>query len=90
MMHQEDQLKGEKERVQNKERAIEEMGRQREVMMNEHQEAMSAKKIEYDNLKRGFDEMHYEGENLRRGINQKQEEIAGLNRMINQQAHNQD
>lgn len=38
---------------------------------------------EYDGLKRGFDELHYECETLRKTINTKQEEISGLNKIIN-------
>jgi predicted nuclease with TOPRIM domain len=51
---------------------------------------MGERKAEYENLKRGFDELHYESENLRRTINQKQDEVAGLNRMLSQQALTQD
>jgi HAMP domain-containing protein len=73
-----------------KERSLEDMARQRDQMMNDHQEQLGERKTEYENLKRGFDELHYESENLRRTVNQKQDEIGGLNRMINQQAHTQD
>lgn len=69
--HLEDLLKSEKDRVIQKERAIEEMSRQREQMMSENQNLLGERKAEYENLKRGFDELHYESENLRRTINQK-------------------
>ena len=82
--HLEDLLKGEKDRVTLKERDIEEMARQRDLMVNEHSEQVAERRTEYENLKRAFDEIHYESENLRRTINQKQDEIGGLNRMINQ------
>jgi uncharacterized coiled-coil DUF342 family protein len=52
-------------------------------MQQEHANHISERKAEFDNLKRGYDELHYESENLRRTINTKQEEISGLNRHIN-------
>jgi chromosome segregation ATPase len=88
--HLEDLLRSEKERVVQKERTVEELARQRDQMMGEHQDQMGERKAEYENLKRGFDELHYESENLRRTINQKQDEVAGLNRMLSQQALTQD
>jgi chromosome segregation ATPase len=81
--HLEDLLRSEKERVVQKERAVEELARQRDQMMGEHQDQLGERKAEYENLKRGFDELHYESKNLRRTINQKQDEVAGLNRMLN-------
>ena len=47
------------------------MSRQRDQMMSENQDLLAERKAEYENLKRGFDELHYESENLRRTINQK-------------------
>lgn len=67
----EDLLKQEKDRVQMKERHVDDLVRQRDQMQSEHEENLSLKKTEYDNLKRGFDELHYESENLRRNLNQK-------------------
>ena len=66
------------------------MALQRETMAQEHQNHLCDRKVEFENLKRGFDELHYEAENLRRTINSKSEEIAGLNRVINQQSHAND
>jgi chromosome segregation ATPase len=74
----EDLLKQEKDRLLLKERQVEEHARQRDLMQSEHEEILSLKKTEFENLKRGFDELHYESENLRRNINQKQEEISNL------------
>jgi len=37
-----------------------------------------------DNLKRAFDEKHYENENLRHNLNLKQDEISSLNKIISQ------
>ena len=73
-----------------KERALDDLARQRDLLQGEHSEQLSVKKAEFDAVKRGFDELHYESENLRRTINQKQEEISSLQHMINQQAHNAD
>ncbi len=39
------------------------------MMAKDHDELLSVKKSEFDNLKRAFDEQHYECENLRRTIN---------------------
>lgn len=47
------------------------MARQREQLTSEHQEQLGERRAEYENLKRGFDELHYESETLRRTINQK-------------------
>lgn len=86
----EDLLKSEKERVASKDRSIEELVRQREQLQIEQENHICERKAEYDNLKRAFDELHYESENLRRTINNKHDEISGLNRMINQQSHTND
>ena len=59
--------------------------RQRELLYKESQDHLSQKMAEYDALKRGYDELHYESETLRRTINTKSEEISGLNQIINQQ-----
>ena len=59
--------------------------RQRELLYKESQDHLSQKMAEYDTLKRGYDELHYESETLRRTINTKSEEISGLNQIINQQ-----
>jgi hypothetical protein len=64
--------------------------KQREIGQQEHDNHLSQRISEFENLKRGFDEQHYEAENLRRTLNSKQEEISGLNRMVNQQAHTND
>lgn len=90
VQHLEELLRGEKERFAQKERAIDELTRQREVMASEHEEHICQRKAEYEALKRGFDELHYESENLRRTVNTKQEEIAGLNKIVNQQSHSND
>jgi hypothetical protein len=52
-----------------KERNLDEIARQRDIMAKDHDELLSVKKSEFDNLKRAFDEQHYENENLRRTIN---------------------
>jgi hypothetical protein len=52
-------------------------------MAKDHDEILSVKKSEFDNLKRAFDEQHYENENLRLTINQKQEEISNLEHLNN-------
>lgn len=52
-------------------------------MAKDHDEILAVKKSEFDNLKRAFDEQHYENENLRRTINQKQEEISNLEHLNN-------
>lgn len=59
-------------------------------MQQEHENHICERKAEFDNLKRAFDEMHYESENLRRALNGRQEEIAGLNRIAGQQGHMND
>ena len=59
-------------------------------MAKDNEDLLAVKKSEFDNLKRAFDELHYESENLRRTINQKQEEISNLEHLNNQQAHNND
>jgi hypothetical protein len=66
-----------------KERNLDELARQRDIMAKDHDELLSVKKSEFDNLKRAFDEQHYENENLRRTINQKQEEISNLEHLSN-------
>lgn len=66
-----------------KERNLDEIARQRDIMAKDHDEILSVKKSEFDNLKRAFDEQHYENENLRRTINQKQEEISNLEHLNN-------
>lgn len=66
-----------------KERNLDELARQRDIMAKDHDELLSMKKSEFDNLKRAFDEQHYENENLRRTINQKQEEISNLEHLNN-------
>jgi hypothetical protein len=66
-----------------KERNLDEIARQRDIMAKDHDEMLSVKKSEFDNLKRAFDEQHYENENLRRTINQKQEEISNLEHLNN-------
>jgi hypothetical protein len=66
-----------------KERNLDELARQRDIMAKDHDELLSVKKSEFDNLKRAFDEQHYENENLRRTINQKQEEISNLEHLNN-------
>ena len=66
-----------------KERNLDEIARQRDTMAKDHDELLSVKKSEFDNLKRAFDEQHYENENLRRTINQKQEEISNLEHLNN-------
>ena len=66
-----------------KERNLDEIARQRDIMAKDHDELLSVKKSEFDNLKRAFDEQHYENENLRRTINQKQEEISNLDHLNN-------
>ncbi len=78
----EEGLRQEKERVIGKERLLEESRRDKEMTERVWEERLAEKQRELDNVKRGFDELQYEGENMRRLINQKQEEIAGLNRMI--------
>ena len=52
-------------------------------MAKDHDDLLSVKKSEFDNLKRAFDEQHYENENFRRTINQKQEEISNLEHLNN-------
>ncbi len=89
-IHLEDLLKSEKERVHQKESQIEDLMRQRELLYKESQDHLSQKMAEYDALKRGYDELHYESETLRRTINTKSEEISGLNQIINQQQHAHD
>ena len=66
-----------------KERNLDEIARQRDIMAKDHDEMLSVKKSEFDNLKRAFDEQHYENENLRRTINQKQEEISNMEHLNN-------
>ena len=66
-----------------KERNLDEIARQRDIMAKDHDDLLSVKKSEFDNLKRAFDEQHYENENLRRTINQKQEEISNLEHLNN-------
>lgn len=66
-----------------KERNLDEIARQRDIMAKDHDEILAVKKSEFDNLKRAFDEQHYENENLRRTINQKQEEISNLEHLNN-------
>ncbi len=39
---------------------------------------MSRRNVDYENLKRAFDELQYDNENLRRTLNAKQEEIKNL------------
>ena len=80
---QQDQLKSEKERLDQKDCAIQDLVKQREIMQQEHDHHIAQRKVEFDNLKRAFDELHYESETLRKTVNQKQEEISGLNRTIN-------
>jgi hypothetical protein len=38
-------------------------------MAKDNEDLLAVKKSEFDNLKRAFDELHYESENLRRTIN---------------------
>lgn len=90
VVHLEELLKGEKDRVIQKEGTIEELSRQREALFKEHADHLSQKMAEYDALKRGYDELHYESETLRRTINTKQEEVSGLNQLINQHVHAED
>lgn len=66
-----------------KERNLDEIARQRDIMAKDHDDLLSVKKSEFDNLKRAFDEQHYENENHRRTINQKQEEISNLEHLNN-------
>ena len=83
VIHLEELLKGEKDRVLSKEATIDELTRHREALFKEHGDHLSQKAAEYDALKRGYDELHYESETLRRAMNTKQEEISGLNQLIN-------
>lgn len=83
-------LRSEKERVVQKDRSIDELVRQRDMTKIEHEGHLCERKGEFDNLKRGFDELHYESENLRRTINSKSEEIQGLTRLVNQHGHTND
>lgn len=83
----EEMLRGERERVSGKERAIEEMRREREMLVREGEERVAEKQRECENVKRGFDEVQYEAENMRRTINAKQEEINGLNKMVGQNVY---
>lgn len=78
-------LRSERERVAQKDRSIEELVRHKELMQTEHEGHLCERKAEFDNLKRAFDELHYESENLRRTINSKSDEIQSLTRLVNQQ-----
>ena len=71
LQHIEELLKAEKDRVHTKDRAIDELSNHRDIMQQEHEDHICERKAEYDNLKRGFDELHYESENLRRTVNSK-------------------
>lgn len=57
-------------------------------MRKDLENQIASKCIDYDNLKRGFDELQYECENLRKTVNSKQDEIASLNRIISQSSQN--
>lgn len=58
--------------------------REGERIRKDMENTIASKSIDYDNLKRGYDELMYEGENLRKTMNSKQDEISSLNRIISQ------
>lgn len=72
-------LADEADKVKQRERTINDLVDERERVRMELENQLGAKSVDYDNLKRAYDELAYEHENLRRILNAKQEEIAGLN-----------
>jgi predicted transcriptional regulator len=62
----EDLLMVEKERGAAKDRVIEEMKQQYDGQMRDMEGQIAMRKQELDNIKRAYDEQHYEGENLRK------------------------
>lgn len=67
--HLEEMLTVEKQRVEVKERAVEDLVRQREQMQRENEDWQCEKRQELDNSKRAIEEIRYENETLRRTIN---------------------
>ena len=72
----------EKERSVTKDRVIEEMKQQNDGQMRDMEGQIAMRKQELDNIKRAYDEQHYENENLRKQLNMKHEELSQVNRML--------
>ena len=72
----------EKERSVTKDRVIEEMKQQNDGQMRDMEGQLAMRKQELDNIKRAYDEQHYENENLRKQLNMKHEELSQVNRML--------
>lgn len=72
----------EKERSVTKDRVIEEMKQQNDGQMRDMEGQIAMRKQELDNIKRAYDEQHYENENLRKQLNMKNEELSQVNRML--------
>ena len=68
----------EEDKLRHKDRVIQEMEMEREQLRKQFDDQMGHKNIDYDNLKRNFEESAYECENLRRTLSAKQEEILHL------------
>jgi hypothetical protein len=65
-----------------RDKAVDEIVREGDRLRKDLENQVAAKSIDYDNLKRGYDELQYEIENMRRTVNAKQDEISSLNRII--------
>eukprot|EP00347_Sterkiella_histriomuscorum_P023139 403335798 len=84
----EQHLENEKQNWNQKFNQYEDMLRESERQKRDVESQLSLRNIDYDNVKRGFDEQHYELENQRRTFQAKQEEIGSLNNIIQQQSIN--
>ena len=71
-------LSEETDKVHQRERSIDDIIAERERMRRDLDTQLSNKNVDFDNLKRAFDETQYDNENLRRLLNNKQEEISRL------------
>ena len=71
-------LSEETDKVHQRERSIDDIIAERERMRRDLDTQLSNKNVDFDNLKRAFDETQYDNENLRRLLNNKQEEINRL------------
>ena len=61
-----DLLSMEADKMRHKDRVIQEMEREREQQRKHFDDEIGVKAMDYDNLKRGLEELQYECENLRR------------------------
>lgn len=68
----------EEDKIRHKERVIHEMEQEKEQLRQGFDDQLGHKSMDYDNIKRGYDELSYECENLRRTLSSKQEEILSL------------